>query len=105
MDKETLREEIERIWGPYSEQARSFRVLLREYSEIEARANCGHLDVQKVEAKEQIVSSLTSNTVVETVESATMAYFFTRAMFIIGSWIVFIMISVGGIAALLFFYT
>ena len=57
-----------------------------------------------MEEEISLAPKASSHTVVNTVESATMAYFFTRAMFIVGSWIVFGTIIFGGMAALLFFY-
>ena len=94
-------EEIDRIWGPYSDQARSFRTFVREHAEVEKRVNTKK---SVVEEETPVTPKLSSHAVVNTVESATMAYFFTRAMFIVGSWIVFGTIVFGGMAALLFFY-
>ena len=105
MNKETLKEEIERIWGPYSEHARFFRSLMREHDEIEKRANQpGPSLTQKKEERNLPSASTAPSDVVKTVETATLTYFFTRAFFIIGTWVAFGIITIGTAAVIIFLY-
>jgi hypothetical protein len=107
MKKQDLKAEIDRVWGPYSEQSICFRSLVNELEESQQYSvpvpqsyNLQSSEKTKNEYLEKVSNDLTKN-----VANATLSFYFTRAFFILSAWSIFsIILAAGGFLAWTFLF-
>lgn len=87
MKKQDLKAEIDRVWGPYSEQSICFRSLINELDE--SQKSYASSKSHKIESREKIKNEYletTTKNLTKNVADATLSFYFTRAFFILGAW-------------------
>ena len=91
MDKKSLQKEIERVWGPYSEQSQTYKSLLSELCESQNTLRKDRKDTEFIEKNE--TAPVRGKISWKDIAYATTTFYFTRAVLILGTWAIFIAVT------------